>query len=289
MQLDYTTLDRLLTKHRRLHVSCPTCGPLHRRIKHTLKIWQGNKPGVLTYSCARCGVKGVAFANGYTKHGRHPYRSGTTAPADDGEARRRYAAARIVRASRPAAGTLVERYLKSRAITILPHRVRFVLNLKYSNGQFWPAMVVPVIDANGKFLGVQRTFLARDGKSKAPLNPNKMTLGPIAGGGAWLGENDVRTDPDGVVIVAEGVETALSAMQLFDRPAWAALGTGPLQRLELPEIHRDVVVCADRDPIGALAAHSAAQRFANQGRRVRVVQPPAGCKDFNDYIHERRS
>jgi hypothetical protein len=115
------------------------------------------------------------------------------------------------------------------------------------------------------------------------------TLGPIAGAGAWLGDSDVSADPEGVVLVAEGIETALSVMQLFGRPTWAALGTALLQQLELPENHRDIVICADRDPAGALAAHAAARRFAAQGRRVRVVQPPPGCKDFNNFLRERRS
>ena len=124
---------------------------------------------------------------------------------------------------------------------------------------------------------------------KAPLDLNKLTLGRIAGGGAWLGDSDVRAEPDGVVIVAEGIETALSAMQLFGRPAWAALGTGPLRRLVLPGNHSDLVVCADRDPAGALAAHTAAERFAGEGRHVRVAQPPPDFKDFNDVLRERRS
>ena len=184
-RLDYETLDRLLAQTRgRSHVPCPICGPRHRRVKAKPKIWRGNKAGVFTY--ARCGVHGVAFANGHTRQSRRAYtHSGVPASADDGEARRRYASS-IAHASRPAAGTLVETYLKSRAITLLPSRARFHPKLKHASGQCWPAMVVPIIDAAGSFCGVRRTYLAHDGKDKAPLDPNKLTLGPIAGTGAWL-------------------------------------------------------------------------------------------------------
>ena len=124
-RLDYETLDRLLAQTRgRSHVPCPICGPRHRRVKAKPKIWRGNKAGVFTY--ARCGVHGVAFANGHTRQSRQAYtHSGVPASADDGEARRRYASS-IAHASRPAAGTLVETYLKSRAITLLPSRAAFI-------------------------------------------------------------------------------------------------------------------------------------------------------------------
>jgi hypothetical protein len=56
-------------------------------------------------------------------------------------------------------------------------------------------------------LGIHRTFLARDGSGKAPLDPQKMMLGPCRGGA-------VRLAPAGdVLLVGEGIETSLAAMQ----------------------------------------------------------------------------
>src|SRR5262245_57245293 len=71
-----------------------------------------------------------------------------------------------------------ESRLKARAITIPSSRIRFHADLKHPDGTRWPVMVVPIINAAGLFCGVQRTFLMRDGKAKAALDPNKLTLGP---------------------------------------------------------------------------------------------------------------
>ena len=46
-------------------------------------------------------------------------------------------------------------------------------------------------------------------------------------------------------MIAEGIETALSAMQATAQTAWAALSTSGLRTLELPADVRDVVVLAD--------------------------------------------
>ena len=52
---------------------------------------------------------------------------------------------------------------------------------------------------------VQRTFLARDGSGKAPVEPERMMLGPCRGGVARLG------NPGEVLLVGEGIETCLAA------------------------------------------------------------------------------
>ena len=56
-------------------------------------------------------------------------------------------------------------------------------------------------------LAIHRTFLARDGSGKAPVDPVKMMLGPCRGGAVRLGE------PGDVLMVGEGIETSLAAMQ----------------------------------------------------------------------------
>ena len=66
-------------------------------------------------------------------------------------------------------------------------------------------------------LAVHRTFLGRDGAGKAPVEPQKMMLGPCRGGA-------VRLSPIAdVLMVGEGIETCFAAMQATGRPAWAAL------------------------------------------------------------------
>ena len=85
------------------------------------------------------------------------------------------------------------------------------------------------------------------------------------------------------LMVGEGIETCLAAMQATGNPAWAALSTSGLRALELPETVRDVIVLADGDDPGEAAARDAALRWKRQGRSVRIARPPRGL-DFADLL-----
>ena len=117
-------------------------------------------------------------------------------------------------------------------------------------------------------LGVHRTFLDHDGAGKSPVEPQKMMLGPCRGGAVRLGT------PGNVLMVGEGIETCLSAMQATGYPAWAALSTSGLRALDLPGDVRDVIVLADGDDPGEAAARDAALRWKREGRRVRIARAP---------------
>ena len=125
----------------------------------------------------------------------------------------------------PADGTLVETYLASRGLHLPPPpALRFHAGLKHPSGGIWPAMVALVTrGADGTPLAIHRTFLARDGGGKAPVDPQKMMLGPCRGGAVRLAE------PGDVLMVGEGIETCLAAMQATGHPAWAALSTSGLR------------------------------------------------------------
>jgi putative DNA primase/helicase len=88
-------------------------------------------------------------------------------------------------------------------------------------------------------------------------------------------------------MLGEGIETCLSAMQATGLPAWAALSTAGLRSLELPSAVLDIVVLADGDDAGEVAARLAANSLKRQGRRVRIARPPYGL-DFNDILQGRR-
>jgi hypothetical protein len=135
---------------------------------------------------------------------------------------------------------------------------------------------------DGTPVAIHRTFLAIDGSGKAPVDPEKMMLGPCRGG-------SVRLGPSGdVLMVGEGIETCLAAMQATGLSAWAALSTSGLRTLELPREIRDVIVLADGDDPGEAAARDCAWRWKREGRRVRIARPPQGT-DFNDMLVGRAS
>ncbi len=193
----------------------------------------------------------------------------------------------IWRNSRSAAGTLVETYLRARAIELpMPPTLRFIEDAYHGEtGQVLPAMVAAVSAwPSHSVTAVQRIFLRRDGTGKADVTPAKKSLGPIRNGAVRLAKVGARLG------LAEGIEDALSAMQLDPSlPCWATLGTANLARVVLPPLPlaSEIVILADNDPPGMKAAKDAAKRFAGEGRVVRIATPPRGAKDFNEALQKQ--
>ncbi len=187
------------------------------------------------------------------------------------------AALKIWHAAKPSAGTPVETYLRARGISIPPPpTLRFHHQLKHPSGGTWPAMVA-LVTRGSEPVAIHRTFLSRNGKAKSPVEPQKMMLGPCRGGAVRLAESV------GPLLVGEGIETCLSAMQATGHAAWAALSASGLRTLELPTNLTDVIILADGDAAGESAARCAGAHWARQGRRVRIAHPPRG-EDFNDVL-----
>lgn len=179
-------------------------------------------------------------------------------------------------------GTLVERYLASRELQI-PETIslRFHPSLRHPCGVSYPAMIGLVTHADTNTpSAIHRTFLQPNGSGKAPVTPSKMMLGPCRGGVVQLAQ------ADHFLMIGEGIETCLAAMQSTGYPAWAAMSASGLNALDLPPQLMDIMILADADAAGEAAAQTAASRWAKQGRRVRIARPPQGC-DFNDLLQVR--
>jgi hypothetical protein len=151
--------------------------------------------------------------------------------------------------AQPTPATLVDIYLGSRGITPLdpaPECLRFAPKLAHPIGQFFPAMIaVPTNPRTGEPIGgIQRTFLAWNGKGKAQVEKSqqKMSLGPTKGGVIRLAEPS-EGEP---LILGEGVETVLTVMEATGLPGWATLGTSGLN-LDLPDTVTEVVLLAEND------------------------------------------
>jgi hypothetical protein len=196
------------------------------------------------------------------------------------------AAARLWQMARPIEGTAAERYLACRGLSgFTSQAFRFLPEHKHApSGTSWPALIAAVTGPlTGALLAVHRTYLARDGRGKAPVEPAKMTLGPTAGAVIRLSE----PQPGRPLVLADGIETAASAGLLIGAPAWAAIAAGNLARIELPPAVLELVIAADADPVGQREAERAAQRWEAEGRRVRIAEPNAAGLDFNDLMMRR--
>jgi hypothetical protein len=156
--------------------------PAHDDHEPSLAITDTRDGKVLVRCHAGCGQRDVIAA--LRAHGAWDRERGAVRqppPARNCDAAIRMEAALTVwRASRSAEGTPVETYLRSRGLTIsVPISIRFHAGLKHPLGGMWPVLVALVTRGiDGKPIGIHRTFLARDGIGKAPVDPVRMMLGP---------------------------------------------------------------------------------------------------------------
>jgi putative DNA primase/helicase len=265
--------------------------PAHGDRKPSLSIRDAEDGKVLVRCHARCDQERIIAAlrglGLWPDGGRRPLlRKVRSMPAElkpeSDDTKRTEAALAIWRSAKRAKGTLVDVYLASRGIRLpAPNGLRFHPSLRHPSGSVWPVIVALVTRGHdGKLLAIHRTYLARDGIGKALVEPQKMMLGPCKGGAVRLSK------VGDVLMVGEGIETCLAAMQATGHPAWAALSTSGLCALDLPDIIREVIVLADGDDPGEKAARDAALRWSREGRRVRIARLPQGM-DFNDLLMSR--
>ncbi len=282
------TIAKALGGHRAGATWMARC-PAHDDSSPSLAISTGGHGKVLVRCHAGCDQRDVIVAlsdrglwdaTGKCHRGiAHKRRKSLATDPDSAATARAEAALAIWRASQGIAGSLAETYLRRRSITLSPPpSLRFHPALKHPSGSLWPAMVALVTDGEtGSPIAIHRTFLSRDGHGKAPVDPPKMMLGPCRGGVVCLGE------PGDVLMVGEGIETCLAAMQATGKPAWAALSTSGLRSLDLPRAIANVIVLADGDAPGEAAAQHCARRWQREGRSVRIARAPGGM-DFNDLL-----
>jgi hypothetical protein len=152
----------------------------------------------------------------------------------------------------------------------------------------WPAIVALVRLHNGAELCSHQTFLKPDGSGKAPAEKPRLFPrgGKTDGGGVWFG----APDPEREFLVAEGIESTLSAMRLLGLEAGcAALSDGGITRLLLPHELRRVRIFADNDELGQglAAAYEARRRWKGEGRIVAISQANEIGQDANDIWRRR--
>jgi hypothetical protein len=138
----------------------------------------------------------------------------------------------------------------------------------------FPAVLCLVTDAKGKHCGLQRIYLAADGRSKAPLPDGldpKKALGTLKGGAVRLDE----PRPGEPLVIAEGLETALACREATGLATWAAVSSAGMAALVVPAEVGEVVIAADldRSNAGEDAANKLAARLHAQGVRVRIALP----------------
>jgi putative DNA primase/helicase len=274
--------------------SCPlpTHGKRRGDKNPSLSIAEGADGSLLLHCKAGCDSRDVFSAlraRGLIdeRPGRHdqrikPQRPIAYFPADPVEPNRR--AIELWRSSIPGEDSpLLKRYFESRSIRRpIPPTLRFIPEFEYMPRVSFPAMIAAVQAADRRIIAVQITFLHPNGARKAHVANPRKTIGAMGAGAIRLG-------PAGPVVgLAEGTESALSAMELFGIPAWATLGAQRLGSIRLPPEVDKVILYPDRDEAGRGAAQKAAEVY----RLLRFVEckfPVEGCNDFNDELALEKS
>ncbi|QJU59345.1 virulence-associated protein E [Sphingomonas sp. AP4-R1] len=178
-------------------------------------------------------------------------------------------------------GTPAERYLVARGIDQESVALRYAARVPVRLDRelhFRPAMLAAVCEGSRivalqrSFLDLGRTTLARD-----LAQPRRMLGKP--------GQGAVMLASAGPILgLAEGIETALSAMQLLGIPVWATLGAERLARIRLPARLERLVLLPDTDPAGVAACQRAITAYAGRTPSVEVRMPPPPAKDWNDAL-----
>ncbi|MCL4068908.1 toprim domain-containing protein [Pseudomonas sp. GX19020] len=211
-----------------------------------------------------------------------PIASSPSQPRSDTSSEFGHAARRLFRMSHNLSGSLAETYLRSRGLTHLAGvtALRFHPRCFYKPDgggltEQWPALLAAVTDLKGRQTGTHRTWLARNGAGKAPLDPPRRAMGDLLGHGVRFGS------PRDVLAVGEGIESVLSVREALPvMPMMAALSAGHLAAVLLSRGLKRLYIICDRDPAGERAADRLANRAFESGIEPVLLMPMFG--DFND-------
>lgn len=132
-------------------------------------------------------------------------------------------------------------------------------------------MLATVTAPTGEAVTLHRTYLENGRKAPVPY-PKKLMQGLSSVGAA------IRLFPVSENLgIAEGIETALAAAELFGMPVWSCISAGGIESFVPPAGVKAITIFADHDLnfTGQAAAFRAAQRLALTGYSVTVKIPDA--------------
>ncbi len=272
-----------LVQHRtgKTDIPCPLCSAgrstAEKKKRKVFRVYR-DSDNFLRFHCIHCGEKGWLRAGNAipVDIARLTELRREAAKRDQEERLRRIGKARAQSRDRlPIKGTIAETYLKSRGIDNVPE----TLGYQPPHHPYpFPAMVglagIPDEPEPGVYrlpaervTGVHLTFLQHDGSSKAPIDPQKKMIGRILGSPLAL-----IPPGDGLgLLIAEGIETALSGAQELGLGTWAAGGAPFLPALSdaVPRWIEYVTIAREKDAAGQRGADELARRL--EARKTEVI------------------
>lgn len=184
---------------------------------------------------------------------------------------------------------LASRCVGEETLPAMPTALRYSATcpLSFTGGRkVTDAMIAKVVGPTDKGVSLHRTFLTAGGEKRADLWTDRALWHGDVPDGAACRLFDV--DEGGVIGIAEGIETALSAFCLFNVPVWAALNANFMEKWRPPAEASTVYIFADNDRsfTGEAAAYGLAHKIACDQRTkhmdVRVRVPLTKGTDWAD-------
>lgn len=154
-----------------------------------------------------------------------------------------------------------------------------------------PAIVCAIRDSEGEIVTLHRTYLGLDGAKAKVEDARKMMTVPdgldVNGCSIPMGK-----PVNGVLGIAEGLETAWSAYKATGIITWSTVNAQLMKTFKMPEGVHTLIIFADKDRslTGEMAAQILKLRLEAEGYNVFVLMPnapiPAQAKgiDWNDIL-----
>jgi putative DNA primase/helicase len=185
-----------------------------------------------------------------------------------------------------AKGDAVHRYLTSRALgsaMLRPEVLRIHSSLKYFYGDqclgSFPCMVGAITSPSGELVALHRTYLTSKGMKADVPTVKKLTPASNTLNGCSI---KLFEPKQGILGIAEGIETALAAMLGANLATVTAYSAGAIASFQPPKGIRHLVIFADHDEAGKNAADKLRSKALALGIGCKVMTPTGSGKDWAD-------
>jgi len=279
---DLDTFANQFPKARRHGDFYMVCCPAHEDNNPSCKIYIDEKDRIGWYCFAGCNWNDVGRALGVLGGARPPVKLKLERKPID-ETWKKKVIEKIWNESVPISDSdpvsVYLRHTRGLPLDSIPENLRYHPELEYrvKEGERWvtlgkfAGMVAALRNPDGELIAIHRTYLTREGKKLSTEMPNirdRLVLGGLHGAAIWLGE------PDGRLLVGEGIETCLAASLIFKIPSWSAFSSSNLGNILIPDSVEHVYIAVDNDGSGRKAANKLSRRMKEDGKNVVLL--PAG-------------